>query len=122
MPNWGMAAADVDNYLAGLGEAERDALQQLRLTIREVVPDAEECMSYGMPAFKVGGRTVAGFAAFAHHLSFLPHSGSVLSAIEGDLAGYQMTKSSLHFSVDKPLPVTLVEKLITTRMRELESP
>jgi uncharacterized protein YdhG (YjbR/CyaY superfamily) len=116
-----MAAADVDRYLAGLGEAERDALQQLRLTIREVVPDAEECMSYGMPAFKVGGRTVAGFAAFAHHLSFLPHSGSVLSAIDDDLAGYQTTKGSLHFSVDKPLPLNLVKKLITTRMRELES-
>ncbi|HVH94279.1 MAG TPA: DUF1801 domain-containing protein [Nocardioidaceae bacterium] len=117
-----MAAADVDNYLAGLGEAERDALQQLRLTIREVVPDAEECLSYGMPAFKVGGRTVAGFAAFAHHLSFLPHSGSVLSAIEDDVAGYQKTKGSLHFSVDKPLPATLVKKLITARMRELGSP
>ena len=116
-----MATSDVDDYLAGLGEAERDALQQLRLTIRELLPDAEECMSYGKPAFKVDGKTVAGFAAFTDHLSFLPHSGSVLSALGDDVAGYRTTKGALHFSVDSPLPATLVKKLISTRMNELES-
>jgi uncharacterized protein YdhG (YjbR/CyaY superfamily) len=74
-----------------------------------------------MPAFKIHGKTVAGFAAFKHHLSYLPHSGSVLPALRDDLAGYEMTKGSLHFAIDKPLPRRLVKKLITTRMRQLGS-
>ena len=114
-----MAAPDIDSYLAALDEAKRTTLQQLRRSILEVVPDAEECISYGMPAFKVQGKTVAGFAAFKDHLSFLPHSGSVLSTLGRDLEGYEMTKGSLHFKVDEPLPASLVDKLIAVRMREL---
>jgi uncharacterized protein YdhG (YjbR/CyaY superfamily) len=114
-----VAARDVDSYLAGLDEAKRDALQQLRRCILDVVPDAEECISYGMPAFKVHGKTVAGFAAFKNHLSYMPHSGSVLSTLAADLAGYEMTKGSLHFPVGEPLPASLVHTLVTTRMREL---
>lgn len=114
-----MAAPDIDSYLATLDETKRAALQTLRRCILEVVPDAEECISYGMPAFKLHGKTVAGFAAFKDHLSYLPHSGSVLSALQRDLAGYEMTKGSLHFKVDEPLPGSLVNKLIATRMREL---
>jgi uncharacterized protein YdhG (YjbR/CyaY superfamily) len=68
------------------------------------VPEAEEGISYGMPAFKVHGKTVAGFAAFTRHLSYLPHSGSVLPALEPDLAGYESTKGSLLFPIDQPLP------------------
>lgn len=114
-----MAAADVDTYLAGLDEAKRDALQRLRHSILAMAPDAQECISYGMPAFKVQGQTVAGFAAFKNHLSYLPHSGSVLSTLADDLAGYEFTKGSLHFNVDSPLPESLVHKLVTTRMHEL---
>ncbi len=114
-----MAARDIDGYLAALDEPARGALEHLRRSILEVVPDAEECISYGMPAFKVQGKTVAGFAAFKNHLSYLPHSGSVLSALAGDLAGYEMTQGSLHFKVDEPLPEDLVDKLVTTRMRQL---
>ncbi len=114
-----MAAPDIDSYLAGLDEVSRDALQRLRRRILEEVPDAEECISYGMPAFKLHGKTVAGFAAFKNHLSYLPHSGSVLGALSTDLTGYEMTKGSLHFPVDEPLPASLVHDLVTTRMREL---
>jgi uncharacterized protein YdhG (YjbR/CyaY superfamily) len=114
-----MSASDVDGYLAELDDDQRDALQHLRRTIREAVPEAEECISYGMPAFKIRGKTIAGFAAFKNHLSYLPHSGSVLSALGDELTGYQMTKGSLHFAVDEPLPADLVNTLITARMREL---
>jgi uncharacterized protein YdhG (YjbR/CyaY superfamily) len=72
-----------------------------------------------MPAFKVEGKTVAGFAAFKHHLSYLPHSGSVLATLADDVARYETPKGSLRFAVDKPLPKQLVKKLVTTRMREL---
>jgi uncharacterized protein YdhG (YjbR/CyaY superfamily) len=114
-----MAVADIDTYLADLDEPKRIRLQQLRQDILEVVPNAEECISYGMPAFKVGGKTVAGFAAFKNHLSYLPHSGSVLPALAADTAAYESTKGSLHFAVDQSLPKDLVSKLVTTRLREL---
>jgi uncharacterized protein YdhG (YjbR/CyaY superfamily) len=76
-----MAAADIDAYLADLDEPQRTTLQELRKDILEIVPNAQECISYGMPAFRVEGKVVAGFAAFKNHLSYLPHSGSVLLAL-----------------------------------------
>ena len=113
-----VAARDIDTYLAALDEPGRSALEQLRRSILAVIPDAEQCISYGMPAFKVQGKTVAGFAAFKNHLSYLPHSGSVLETLGEQMSGYQGTKGSLHFPKDEPLPASLVEKLVRTRMRE----
>ena len=72
---WRVTSADVDAYLAELPEPKRSSLEQLRRSIREVIPEAEECMSYGLPGFKIEGKVVAGFAAFKHHLSYLPRSG-----------------------------------------------
>jgi len=114
-----MTRADVDRYLAGVDEPKRTTLEQLRQDILAALPDAEECISYGMPAFKVEGKTVAGFAAFKQHLSYLPHSGSVLPALQPDLAGYDQTKGSLHFPIDESLPAPLVKKLIVTRLAQL---
>ncbi len=113
------APHDIDEYLAGLEGPKRVSLERLRRSILAVVPDAEECISYRMPAFKVGGKVVAGFAAFKDHLSYLPHSGSVLPELADDLADYSQTKGSLHFAVDEPLPDALVRKLVETRMRQL---
>jgi uncharacterized protein YdhG (YjbR/CyaY superfamily) len=115
-----MAARDVDSYLAQLDEPRRSTLEQLRIDILAVVPHAEECISYGMPAFRLNGKTIAGFAAFKNHLSYLPHSGAVLPALATDLEGYEGTKASLHFRVDRPLPPQLVAKLIATRLREID--
>ncbi|HEV2035997.1 MAG TPA: DUF1801 domain-containing protein [Candidatus Dormibacteraeota bacterium] len=114
MPNRG-----VDDYLAALGEPRRTTLQKLRQTIRGIVPDAEECISYGMPAFRLDGKVIAGFAAFKDHLSYLPHSGSVLGELADDLEGYQSTPGSLHFPIDQPLPKALVKKLIAVRLGEV---
>lgn len=114
-----MAPKDIDDYLAGVEEPKRGTLEKLRQTIHGVLPGAQETISYGMPAFKVGGKTVAGFAAFKEHLSYLPHSGSVLSQLGDEVAAYDTSKGSLKFPVDKPLPKRLVKKLLDTRMREL---
>jgi uncharacterized protein YdhG (YjbR/CyaY superfamily) len=108
----------VDEYLRGLEEPKRSTLEALRRTILEVIPDAEQVISYAVPGFRVGGKTVAGFAAFRDHLSYLPFSGSVLSQLAGELEGYTMTKSALHFPVDRPLSKELVERLIAVRLAE----
>jgi uncharacterized protein YdhG (YjbR/CyaY superfamily) len=113
-----MSAADVDEYLRGVEEPKRSTLEALRRTILEIVPDAEQVISYRVPAFRVEGRIVAGFAAFKDHLSYLPFSGSVLPALASELEGFTMTKSALHFPVDRPLPKALVRKLIAARRSE----
>jgi uncharacterized protein YdhG (YjbR/CyaY superfamily) len=114
-----MSAQEIDAYLAGLDEQKRRTLQQLRETILEIVPDAEQGISYGLPAFRVHGKVVAGFAAFKNHLSYLPHSGSVLPALGDEVGGYESTKGSLHFAIDEPLPRALVEKLIALRLSQI---
>ena len=115
----GMASDEVDDYLAGLPEADRAALEALRRTILEIVPDAVEGISYGSPSFKVGGKAVAGFAAYKDHLSYLPHSGSVLATIAADVVAYKTSKGALQFTNDTRLPKALVKKLIATRRAEL---
>ena len=79
----------------------------------------EKCIAYGMPGFRLEGKVIAGFAAFKNHLSYLPRSGSVLSELSDDLAGYARTPGSLHFSIDKPLPTALVRRLIAVRLRQI---
>jgi uncharacterized protein YdhG (YjbR/CyaY superfamily) len=113
-----MAPAEIDRYLAALDEPKRSTLEAVRTSILEVVPGAEQCMAYGAPTFKVEGETVAGFAAFKNHLSYLPHSGSVLATLGDDIAAYDTTKGALKFAIDKPLPKRLVKKLVMARMRE----
>jgi uncharacterized protein YdhG (YjbR/CyaY superfamily) len=113
-----MSAAEIDDYLRSLDEPKRSTLSRLRDDILAVVPDADQWLSYGVPGFKVGGKTIAGFAAFKSHLSYLPHSGSVFPALADELAAYQKTTGSLHFPVDQPLPAQLVERLITVRLRQ----
>lgn len=113
-----MSGEQVDNYLRDLDEPKRIVLQELRRTILEVVPDAEEVISYRVPAFRLHGKVIAGFAAFKNHLSYLPFSGSVLGQLADELEGYTRTKSSLHFSIDSPLPKALVKKLVTVRLAD----
>lgn len=114
-----MSAAEIDEYLSGIDEPKRGTLQALRGMILEIAPEAEQGISYRVPAFRVDGKVVAGFAAFKDHLSYLPFSGSVLARLGDELRGHTMTKSSLHFPIDRPLPRALVEKLIAVRLDEI---
>jgi uncharacterized protein YdhG (YjbR/CyaY superfamily) len=114
-----MSAKEVDEYLQGLEEPKRRTLESLRRTILEIVPEAEEVISYRVPAFRVGGKTVAGFAAFKNHLSYLPFSGSVIGQLSDELDGYTTTKSSAHFAIDHPLPKALLKKLIQVRVADV---
>jgi uncharacterized protein YdhG (YjbR/CyaY superfamily) len=113
-----MAPADIDSYFAALDEPKRSTLEEMRRRILEIVPKAEQVISYSVPGFKVQGKMIAGLAAFKNHLSYLPHSGSVLGQVHDDISGYEQTKSALHFAVDAPLPQHIIRGLLLTRMRE----
>lgn len=110
-----MSKQEVDNYLASLDDPKRSTLEALRQTIAAIVPEAEQCISYGVPAFRLEGKVIAGFAAFKNHLSYLPHSGSVFPELGDELTQYKTTSGALQFPIDKPLPKTLVKKLIIIR-------
>jgi uncharacterized protein YdhG (YjbR/CyaY superfamily) len=116
--NGAVSAQEVDQYLDALEEPKRATLARLRETILQILPEADQGISYGVPAFKVRGKTIAGFAAFKNHLSYLPHSGSVFPQLQDELKGYTTSSGALRFGVDEPLPVPLVEKLIAVRLRQ----
>jgi uncharacterized protein YdhG (YjbR/CyaY superfamily) len=111
----------IDAYLATVPEDRRAALQRLRRTLRSILPGAEECLSYGIPAFRVDGEVVAGFLATAKGCSYFPFSGRTLGTLAGELAGHGGTKGSLHFSPEEGLPATLVRKLVRARRAEVRA-
>jgi uncharacterized protein YdhG (YjbR/CyaY superfamily) len=107
-------------HLATLPQLQRDTLTALRTTLRELLPDASESLSYNMPCFKVDGVAVAGYDGFKDHCSYFPHSGNVVGAIAGVPAWCTIaSKGTLQFPVDRPLPKTLVRKLVQARLREI---
>jgi uncharacterized protein YdhG (YjbR/CyaY superfamily) len=113
-----MSKEEVDAYLAALAEPKRSTLEALRRTILDIVPEAEQGISYGVPAFRVQDKVIAGFAAFKNHLSYLPHSGSVFPELADELSGYETSTGALRFPIDTPLPKALVKKLIAVRRRQ----
>ncbi|MBI5489438.1 MAG: DUF1801 domain-containing protein [Deltaproteobacteria bacterium] len=108
-------------YLATVTGARRTALDRLRKTIRTILPQAEECISYGMPAFRLDGVVIAGFSATTKGCSYFPFSGSTLATLAADLGDYDRTKSALHFHPERPLPATLVRKLLRARIAEIKA-
>jgi len=109
----------VDEYLAGVPEPARGTLQEIRAAMRSAVPaDATEAISYRMPAFKYKG-LLMWYAAFAEHCSLFP-GASVIAAFKDELKGYSVSKGTIRFPVDKPLPAALVRKLVKARIAEDE--
>lgn len=108
----------IDEYLAGVDADHRDALQKLRETIHTVAPTAEECISYGIPAFRLNGRSLVFFGAWANHCAFYPGSSNTLKKFRNELRNFQTSKGTLRFSPDKPMPVALVKKLLKARIAE----
>ncbi|MDX2152974.1 MAG: DUF1801 domain-containing protein [Bryobacteraceae bacterium] len=111
----------VDEYLEGVPEPARTTLSKLRAMIRAAVPqETEETVTYRMPAYKYRGMLV-GFAAFANHCAFTVMSGTTFDGFRKELEGYDTSKGSIRFPVDKPLPKTLVTKLVKARVAENEA-
>lgn len=108
----------IDDYLKSVPEDRRRVLEDLRAKIRSIVPDAEECISYRIPAFRLDGVVVAGFCATVKGCSYFPFSGSTLRTLAREVSRYERTKSSLHFSSADPLSTALVRKLVRARIAE----
>ena len=110
----------VDEYLAGVPEPARSTLNKVRAVIRSAVPaETTETISYGIPTFKYKGSLVA-CGAFTKHCSLFPMGASVLNALERELKDFRTSKGTLHFPVDKPLPATLVKKIVKARIAQNE--
>ena len=109
----------IDEYLEVAPEPQRSTLLELRRALKELLPDAIEGMSYGVPAFRVQGKPVAGYAHFKNHCSYFPHSGSVLAKLADELADYEWSKGTLKFGIDAAIPKALVTRLVETRLAEL---
>jgi len=109
----------IDAYLKDVSPDRREPLETLRRAILRAAPTAEECISYGMPAFRVPGGIVGGFAATKSGYSYYPFSGQTLSELAEDVSAYAGTKSALHFSASQPLPTRLLRKLLATRLAEI---
>ena len=107
-----------DDYLSALDEDKRAALEKLRPTIKAAAPQAEECISYGLAAFKLNGKPLVALGATAKHCAFYLMSGSTVEAHEDQLKKYDTSKGTIRFSADKPLPASLVKKLVKARIAE----
>jgi len=109
----------IDEYLGGVSAGHRAALQKVRRAVRAAVPGAEECISYGMPAFRLNGKLIAGFRSAAHHCSFHPMSGATVTTLEKELAEYDTSPGTIRFSPRAGLPAALVRKLVKARIAEV---
>lgn len=110
----------VDDYLAALPEEKRIALEKLRKMIKAIVPDAVEVISYQIPVFKYKGKPLVGFGAAKNHCSFYVMSAFIIPTYKDELKSYDTSKGTIRFPTNKPLPETLVKKLIKARIAENE--
>jgi|SRR4029450_6131964 uncharacterized protein YdhG (YjbR/CyaY superfamily) len=108
----------IDEYLATAKPDQRRTLAKLRKTIHAVAPRVEECISYGIPAFRFNGRSLVFFGAWANHCSFHPGSSATLKKFRDRLKGFRISKGTIRFSPDNPIPTPLVKKLVKARMAE----
>jgi len=108
----------IDGYLAALSADRRAALEELRKIIRAAAPKAEECFSYGLPAFCQDGRPLVAFSASAGHCSLFPMNGHTVAAHKAELKGYETSKGTIRFQPADPLPAALVRKLVKARITE----
>ena len=112
-------ASTVDDYLAALPDDVRACLDRIRAAIKSAAPKADEIISYQMPAYKYHGMLVY-FAAFKNHCSFFPGSKAIITQFANDLAAFETNAGTIRFTLDHPLPATLVKKIVKARMKENE--
>ncbi|HEY3989324.1 MAG TPA: DUF1801 domain-containing protein [Acidobacteriaceae bacterium] len=115
----GIRAKAIDEYIAMQPVATQIALESVRGAIAKAAPDAEECISYQIPAFKLNGRVLLYFAGWKEHFSIYPASDAMVAAFEGELDAYRVSKGTLRFPLEKPAPVKLIARIAKFRAQEL---
>jgi len=110
------AAKNVDDYIAGFPRGTQKLLRQMRTTIKAAAPDAEEVISYAMPAYKLNGMLVY-FAGYAGHIGFYPGAGGI-AAFKKELSVFKGAKGSVQFPLDRPLPLKLVTQIVRFRAKQ----
>ena len=108
----------VDAYLDDQPDDVRATLEKIRRAVRSVAPSATEKISYGIPAFHVEGHYLVYYAGFKKHCSFFPASGSVTERFADELAAFDVSKGTIRFTVDDPLPIPLVKRMVKARIEE----
>jgi len=109
----------ISEYLSKVPEPERSVLERIREIVRNTVPEAVEVISYGMPGFKYKGKYMLGFAAFKKHMSFFPTSGPI-EKLQDKLKNFKLAKGTIQFSMDNPLPESLINEIVQIRMDEID--
>lgn len=112
---------DIDAYIAAAPQESKAKLTELRKLLKSIAPKAEEGISYAMPALKLDGKAFVAFAGYKHHIGYYPMSGSFLKDYEKDLKNFKTSKGAVQFPLEKPLPLTLIKKLMKGKMQELKS-
>lgn len=111
----------IDEYIAESPQEIRNILEELRRAIKESTPEAEEAISYGMPAFKFKGKNLVFFAAWKNHVGFYPHGPSAIEAFKKELAPFEQSKGTIQFPLDKPIPFDLVKEIVKFRVKQMSS-
>lgn len=115
-----ITAKTVDDYLAAVPVEQRVALEKLRKVIQAAAPDAEECISYGLAAFRLHGKPLVAFGAASNHCAFFPMDSTTIAAHADELAKFETSKGTIRFQPEKPLPVALVKKLVRFKIATIE--
>ncbi|WP_027499316.1 iron chaperone [Rhodococcus sp. UNC363MFTsu5.1] len=113
--------AELTDYLATLEEPERSLLDAIRVRALELAPDATEGVSYGMPALRYRGRPLLSVRAAAKHLSVFPFSPAVVEAVAPELGGFSLSKGTIRFSADRPLPARVLTRIVALRREEIDA-
>jgi uncharacterized protein YdhG (YjbR/CyaY superfamily) len=110
--------SSIDEYIATFPEDVQKTLQEIRTVIKDAAPGAEEAISYDMPTFNLNGTYLIYFAGWKKHISLYPVTGKIAEALAAELAGYKGTKGSVHFPLNKPMPLDLIRKITELRITE----
>jgi uncharacterized protein YdhG (YjbR/CyaY superfamily) len=114
-----MSKAEITAHLKKFDKPQRDALQAVRVAIAEILPEADEVIKYGIPTFAIDGKGVIGFDGYRNHNSIFPYSGSIGTRLKNELSKYEQTKGSIHFDKEKPMPKSLLKKIIKERLKQI---
>jgi uncharacterized protein YdhG (YjbR/CyaY superfamily) len=108
---------DVDAYISGFPKKTQQLLKQVRTAIKEAAPKSEELISYAMPGYKLNGRPLVYFAGYEHHIGFYP-TPTGIEPFKKELSIYKSAKGSVQFPIDKPMPLTLIKKMVKYKVAE----